>query len=614
MMKNNKGLLSKIYATLVYIFLYLPIFVLVVFSFNKSKLNATFTGFTLDWYKNLINNTQILEALKNSLIIAFISTFFAVIIGTLAAIGMYRYKFKGKRAMEGLLYIPVVIPEIVMGISMLAFFSSLNLSAGLITLILAHITFCISYVIIVVRARLDGFDSALEEAAQDLGATPWQTLTKVTLPVISPGIISGALLAFTLSLDDVIISFFAAGPDSNTLPLKIFSMVKFGVTPEINALSTVMMVFTLSMVVIAEGIRRNMLKNKKVKKTLCFIVILLMVTGIGFTIFGNTSKTEKQVLNIFNWSEFLPQSVIEQFEKEYNVKVNYSTFSSNEEMLAKLMGGNVPYDLVVTSDYAIEIMTKQKLVQPIDKNNVPNLANIDKNVLDLDFDPKNTYSLPYMWGGNNIVIDKTKITKKITSFDDLWDSQFKNSMVILDDPRVMIGLALQKNGYSINTKNPKELQKAKEDLIKLMPNVKAFDSESPKTLLINGEASIGYVWGTEAYLAKLENPNLEVVLTKEGVIPQYDNFVIPKKAKNKKLAEEFINFIYKPEISAQVSEEFPYANPNKAAYPLMDKDKLNDIAVYPPREAVEGKELIKDVGETTKLYDDIWTEIKNNKK
>ncbi|WP_205606873.1 extracellular solute-binding protein [Clostridium botulinum] len=614
MMKSNKGLLSKIYATLVYVFLYLPIFVLVVFSFNKSKLNATFTGFTLDWYKNLINNVQILEALKNSLIIAFISTFFAVIIGTLAAIGMYRYKFKGKRAMEGLLYIPVVIPEIVMGISMLAFFSSLNLPAGLITLILAHITFCISYVIIVVRARLDGFDAALEEAAQDLGATPWQTLTKVTLPVISPGIISGALLAFTLSLDDVIISFFAAGPDSNTLPLKIFSMVKFGVTPEINALSTVMMVFTLSMVVIAEGIRRNMLKNKKVKKTLSFIVILLMVTGVGFTIFGNTAKTEKQVLNIFNWSEFLPQSVIEQFEKEYNVKVNYSTFSSNEEMLAKLMGGNVPYDLVVTSDYAIEIMTKQKLIQPIDKNNVPNLANIDKNVLDLAFDPKNTYSLPYMWGGNNIVIDKTKITKKITSFDDLWDSEFKNSMVILDDPRVMIGLALQKNGYSINSKNPKELQKAKEDLVKLMPNVKAFDSESPKTLLINGEASIGYVWGTEAYLAKLENPNLEVVLTKEGVIPQYDNFVIPKKAKNKKLAEEFINFIYKSEISAQVSEEFPYANPNKAAYPLMDKDKLNDIAVYPPREAVEGNELIKDVGETTKLYDDIWTEIKNSKR
>jgi len=613
-MDKKKNLLSKIYAALVYGFLYLPILVLIVFSFNKSKLNATWSGFTLDWYRSLLNNAQILEALKNSLIIAFVSTFFAVVIGTLAAIGMYRYKFKGKKVMEGLLYIPVVIPEIVMGISMLAFFSLLNLEAGLLTLILAHITFCIAYVIIVVRARLDGFDIALEEAALDLGATPWQTLTKVTLPVISPGIIAGGLLAFTLSLDDVIISFFASGPDSNTLPLKIFSMVKFGVTPEINALSTVMMVFTLSMVLIAEGIRRNALKNKKVKKALSAVVVSLMVFGAGFIMFGNVGQTEKEVLNLFNWSEFLPQSVVEQFEKEYNVKVNYATFSSNEEMLAKLMGGNIPYDLVVTSDYAIEIMIKQNLIQEIDKGNVPNLVNIDKNVLDLGFDPNNKYSLPYMWGGNYIVVDRSKISKEITSFDGLWDSEFKNSMVILDDPRVIVGMALQKNGYSINTTNPEELKKAKEDLIKLMPNIKAFDSESPKTLLINGEASIGYVWGTEAYLAKLENPNLETVLTKEGVVPQYDNFVIPAKAKNKKLAEEFINFIYRPEISAQVSEEFPYANPNQAAYPLIDPGKLNDIAVYPPREAVEGNELIKDVGEATRLFDDIWTEVKNSKK
>ncbi|WP_291578630.1 extracellular solute-binding protein [Clostridium sp. UBA6640] len=613
-MDKKKNLLSKIYAALVYGFLYLPILVLIVFSFNKSKLNATWSGFTLDWYKSLLNNAQILEALKNSLIIAFVSTFFAVVIGTLAAIGMYRYKFKGKKVMEGLLYIPVVIPEIVMGISMLAFFSLLNLEAGLLTLILAHITFCIAYVIIVVRARLDGFDIALEEAALDLGATPWQTLTKVTLPVISPGIIAGGLLAFTLSLDDVIISFFASGPDSNTLPLKIFSMVKFGVTPEINALSTLMMVFTLSMVLIAEGIRRNALKNKKIKKALSTVVVSLMVFGAGFIIFGNVGQTEKEVLNLFNWSEFLPESVVEQFEKEYNVKVNYATFSSNEEMLAKLMGGNISYDLVVTSDYAIEIMIKQNLIQEIDQDNVPNLENIDENVLDLGFDPNNKYSLPYMWGGNYIVVDRSKISKEITSFDGLWDSEFKNSMVILDDPRVIVGMALQKNGYSINTTNPEELKKAKEDLIKLMSNVKAFDSESPKTLLINGEASIGYVWGTEAYLAKLENPNLETVLTKEGVVPQYDNFVVPANAKNKRLAEEFINFIYRPEVSAQVSEEFPYANPNQAAYPLIDPDKLNDIAVYPPREAVEGNELIKDVGEATRLFDDIWTEVKNSKK
>lgn len=613
-MKNKKSVISKLYATLVYLFLYLPILVLIIFSFNSSKLNATWTGFTLDWYKKLFTNDAILVALKNSLFIAFISTFFAVVIGTLAAIGMYRYKFKGKKAIEGLLYVPVVIPEIVMGISMLVFFSMLNLEAGLTTLILSHITFCIGYVVIVVRARLEGFDSSIEEAAKDLGATPWQTLTKITLPIISPGIIAGAMLAFTLSLDDVIISFFAAGPESNTLPLKIFSMVKFGVTPEINALSTAMMVFTLTIVIVAEGIRRNTIKNKKVKKALSIAALALVIFGAAFTMLQGNTTAQKETLNIFTWSEFLPESVVEEFEREYNVNVNYMTFSSNEEMLAKLMGGNVPYDLIITSDYAIEIMIKQNLVQQLDRSNIPNIENIDEKVTNLDFDPENKYSFPYMWGGNYIVVDRSKIDKEITSFEDLWDPQFKNSMVVLDDPRVMIGVALQKNGYSINTKNPEELEKAKEDLIALMPNIKAFDSESPKTLLINGEASIGYVWGTEAYLAKLENPNLETVLTKEGVVPQYDNFVVPKTAKNKALAEKFINYIYDPHVSLQVSEEFPYANPNKEAQKLMAKEKLEDIAIYPPREAVEKNELIKDVGDATKLYDDIWTQVKNSKK
>ncbi|WP_101541688.1 extracellular solute-binding protein [Clostridium ihumii] len=612
-MKNKKSVFPKIYATLVYLFLYLPIFVLVVFSFNKSKLNATWTGFTLDWYKKLLTNQQILVALKNSLLIAFVSTIFAVIIGTLASIGMYRYKFKGKKAIEGLLYVPVVIPEIVMGISMLVFFSMINLEAGLTTLILAHITFCIGYVVIVVRARLEGFDGSIEEAALDLGATPWQTLTKVTLPIISPGILAGAMLAFTLSLDDVIISFFTAGPQSNTLPLKIFSMVKFGVTPEINALSTLMMIFTLTIVLIAEGIRRNALKNKKLKKFLSVIALAMVVFLGGFTMFNGVGTAEKETLNIFTWSEFLPEKVVQEFEREYNVKVNYMTFSSNEEMLAKLMGGNVPYDLIITSDYAIEVMIKQELLQEIEKNNIPNIKNIDDNVLDLEFDKGNKYSFPYMWGGNYIVVDRSKVDKEFTSFEDLWDPKFKNSLVVLDDSRVMIGLALQKNGYSINTTNIDELNKAKEDLIKLMPNIKAFDSESPKTLLINGEAVAGYVWGTEAYLAKLENPNLETILTKEGAIPQYDNFVVPKTAKNKALAEKFINYIYEPEVSFQVSEEFPYANPNKEAQKLMPKEKLEDIAVYPPREAVEHNELIKDVGEATKLYDDIWTQVKNSK-
>lgn len=250
---------SVLYAAVVYMFLYLPISILILYSFNKSKLNAVWTGFTFDWYGKLFHNNAVLEAMQTSLTVALINTIAATMIGTLAAVGMYRYHFRGKLALEGMIFLPIVIPEIVMGISMLALFSQLNVPLGFFTLVAAHITFSVPFVIVVVRARLAGFDKYIEEAAMDLGATPWQTFVKVTLPVIAPGVIAGALLTFTLSIDDVVISFFVAGPGSETLPLKIFSMVKFGVTPEINALSTLMLVVTLFIVFIAERIQQ---KNK----------------------------------------------------------------------------------------------------------------------------------------------------------------------------------------------------------------------------------------------------------------------------------------------------------------------------------------------------------------
>lgn len=246
---------SVFYASLIYLFLYMPIAILILYSFNQSKLNAVWTGFTFDWYVKLMQNSDVLEAMKTSLIVALISTLAATMIGTLAAVGMYRYHFRGKTALDAMLYLPIVIPEIVMGISMFALFAQLKVPLGYFTLIAAHITFSVPFVVVVVRARLAGFDKSIEEAAMDLGATPWQTFVKVTMPVIAPGILASAMLAFTLSLDDVIISFFVAGPASATLPLKIFSMVKFGVTPEINALSTLMLVVTLAIVIFAERIR-----------------------------------------------------------------------------------------------------------------------------------------------------------------------------------------------------------------------------------------------------------------------------------------------------------------------------------------------------------------------
>jgi spermidine/putrescine transport system permease protein len=610
MKRKSNSLFSKIYSFMIYLFLYVPILVLIVYSFNASKVNAVWTGFSLKWYSSLFSNHGILEAAKNSLIIAFISTLISVMIGTITAIGMYKYKFKGKTALDGLLYVPIIIPEIVMGIAMLAFFSQLKLPLGIITLILAHVTFSVSYVVVVVRTRLEGFDSSLEESAMDLGATPLQTFIRVTLPLIMPGIVAGGLLAFTLSLDDVIISFFVAGPQSNTLPLKVFSMVKFGVTPEINALSTILLIFTLAIVAFSQMLTKATFQKKKLIGFTS--IFLLCIIGFSSSIFAASSKSKDSTveLNIFNWSEYLPQSVIDKFEQAYNVKVNYSTFSSNEEMLAKLMAGGSQFDLVVASDYMVEILTKQNLIQPLDKDSITNFNNLTNDTINKPFDPGNKYSIPYMWGDACIAVDTSKVKTEIKSLSDLWKPEFKNSIVVLDDQRAIIGMALKKLGYSINETSEEALSKAKKELEALQPNIKAYDSDSPKTLLINGEASVGFVWGAEASLAKRENPNIKAVIPTEGLFLQQDNFVIPNDSKNKKAAEQFIDFILEPEISKEISEAFPYANPNKGAHALMDSAILNDIAVYPPEEEVKRGEYLKDLGQSIEAFDKIWSEIK----
>lgn len=611
MKKKKGGLLKLLYGLLMYSFLYIPIIVLIAFSFNESRLNVTWTGFTLKWYKSLFLNDGILLATKNSFIIALISSIIAVIIGTLAAVGMYKYKFRGKAALDGLLYIPVIIPEIVLGIALLTFFSSRGMTLGMTSLILAHITFSIAYVVSVVKTRLDDFDKSVEEAARDLGATATQTFLKVTLPIIMPGVVAGGLLAFTLSLDDMIISFFVSGPQSITLPLKIFSMVKFGVTPEINALSTIMLVFTLIIILLSAMLRNNQINTKKVGTMLLAVIVCVSVISGGVTKFANKSASEKRELNVFNWSEYLPQSVIDKFQERYNVKVNYSTFSSNEEMLAKIMAGGSSYDIAVASDYMVEILKKQSLIQEIDKTKISNYNNLGEEFLNLPFDEGNKYSIPYMWLAGIIGVDTSKVdANKMISYDDLWNEELKNSLVVLDDQRIIIGLTLKSLGYSLNETAPEALEKAKEKLIKLKRNIKAYDSDSPKTMLINGEAKAIFAWGAESSLAKRENENVEMVLPKEGLFLQQDNFVIPKDAKNYDLAHEFINFILEPEISAEISKEFPYGNPNKAAYPLIDEEIMNDKAVYPPKEEIKRGEYLKDIGDKIKLYDDIWTSIK----
>ncbi len=353
------------------------------------------------------------------------------------------------------------------------------------------------------------------------------------------------------------------------------------------------------------------------------LLILTLIVSFGMAGCGKSESSGEKAgsenggegdlsgeLNLFIWSEYMPDKILKQFEEETGVKVNYNVYSSNEEMLAKISAGAAGYDLSVASDYMVEIMKKQNLLEKVDKENITHFDHLDPEFLNQEFDPDNEYSIPYMWGNVVIAINEDTVKKEVTSFEDLWDSEFKNSLVVLDDQRILIGIGNKLQGESMNATDPKVIQKSKELLMDLLPNIKAFDSDSPKTMLVNGEAKAGIVWGAEAYLAEKENPSIKTVLPNEGSNIWMDNFVIPVGAPNKKNAEAFIDFILKPEISAQIIEDFPYANPNRAAHELIDEDIMTHPAVYSNEEFLKKSDIFKDIEDAILEYDRAWSEIK----
>jgi len=263
--KKKRQPLLSIHAFLMMAFIYVPILIIIIYSFNDTRLSGNWEGFTFDWYISLFDNRNVMEALMNSLTVAVVSTIISTMLGTAAALGLRNLGRRGRSGMNGLLYLPVIIPDIIMGLSLLVLFSQLNIPLGKTTVMIAHITFSISYVYVVVNARLSGMGKQLDEAAQDLGATPWQAFRHVTLPQIAPGIISGALIAFTLSLDDFMVSFFVAGPSSTTLPIYIYAQVKRGISPEINALCTILILVSITLILLAQYILNRGSGDKKHK-------------------------------------------------------------------------------------------------------------------------------------------------------------------------------------------------------------------------------------------------------------------------------------------------------------------------------------------------------------
>jgi len=322
-------------------------------------------------------------------------------------------------------------------------------------------------------------------------------------------------------------------------------------------------------------------------------------------------------LNIYAWSEYIPQELLDAFAKEYKVKVNYDTYASNEELMAKLQAGKTNYDVIIPSDYTVGILSAQQMLEPIDLDHMPNFANVDDQFKNASYDPGNKYSVPYQWGSVGIAVNTAKVTKPITKFADLWDPSFKGKLVVLDDEREIIGMALLVLGFDKNSTDPAQLDAAKKKLIELKPNIKLYDSDSPKTALLTGEAVAGVVWNGEASLAHQENDKIAYVLPAEGMGLWYDNMAVPKGAPHKDAAMAFINFVLRPDMSILITKAFPYSSVNKAALELLktqDPDTYKSYMAYPatnpPADAVKNGKIVKDVGDATTLWDKVWTEVK----
>lgn len=589
-----------------YVFLYAPIIVLVILSFNSSRFSTVWQGFTWRWYALAWQDAALIASLRVSLIVGFLTTLFATIIGTAAAIALARYRLKFKRAAEGLIFLPVIVPEIVIGFATAGLFGMLGIAFGLSTIIAAHTAFSISYVVFIVRAKLVTLDPSLEEAALDLGATRLQSFFRVTLPLILPAVTSASLLVFTLSLDDYVITSFVAGPGSATLPLKIYSMVKTGVTPEINAISTVLLAVTVVLVFVSERFSSGRHTRWTMGAAACGLALLLV-----FAIGGQSHRAKGGELNVFIWSNYLPDNVIADFESRYDAKLNVELYDSNEALLARLQSGGASYDIIVPSDYMVTVLREQGLLDELNRDVLTNISNLDPQFVGLPYDPENHHSIPYLWGTTGIAYRKDKVAGPIDSWEALWDGRYKDRIAMLDDVRETFGAALKLLGKSENSADPTEIQAAAALLMQQKPLVKAYDSGGFDQMLLSGDAWIAQSYSGQIAKAIAESPTIAYVIPKEGCTIFVDNMCITRNSPNKELAHEFINFVLEAKIAADIANGTGYSSVNLAGRALIRPDLLTNDAAYPPRDAIERCEFIREIGPAVSIYDRLWTEIKS---
>ena len=622
--------LQKIYLALIFILLYAPIVTLIVLSFNQSKTRAKWGGFTLKWYKELLKNEQIMSAFYTTLIIAFISAAIATVIGTAAAIAIQGMKQKWKTMYMGLTNIPMMNAEIVMGVSLMLLFIAFHMTLGFGTILIAHITFNIPYVILSVLPKLKQTNRYTYEAALDLGASPVKAFFKVVFPDIVPGVLSGFMLAFTMSLDDFVITHFTKGPGIDTLSTKIYTEVRKGIKPEIYALSTIMFVTVLVLLLLInyspkeeeETVvrKKKVRKPSRVKKILIQrvvpVTICIVFIGGGFYYAKENDVMNGEKLVVYNWGEYIDPEVLTMFEEETGIDIVYEEFETNEILYPKISSGAIAYDVICPSDYMIQRMIENDLLSEINFDNIPNLKNIGKQYLEQSrqFDPENKYSVPYCWGTVGILYNKMMVDEPVDSWSILWDPKYKDNILMQDSVRDAFGVTLKYLGYSLNSIDLDELTEAKNLLIEQKPLVQAYVIDQVRDKMIGNEAALGVIYSGEAIYTQKENPNLEYVIPKEGSNIWIDSWVIPKNAEHKENAEKFINFLCRPDIALMNFEYITYSTPNEAARELIEDESIrNSEIAFPDLSKYDNLETFQYLGtEADQVYGNLWNKVKSS--
>lgn len=621
-----KKTVRNIYLGLILFLMYAPIVTLIVLSFNASKSRAKWGGFTLKWYASLFQDKAIMTALYNTLIIALLSAVLATVVGTAASIGINAMKGRSKTIMMGITNIPILNSEIVTGISLMLLFIAFRVTLGFSTILLAHITFCIPYVILSVMPKLKQTSKSTYEAAQDLGAGPVSAFFKVVFPDILPGIVSGFLMAFTMSLDDFIITHFTKGPGVDTLSTKIYAEVRKGIRPEMYALSTLLFVSVLVLMILVNTSpkepkdRKTVSKRKSLQRGLRLAIPLLLVAvlagGGAFYYFAGAKDAGSEKLIVYNWGDYVDPKTIELFEEETGISVTYEEYETNEIMYPKILSGAIAYDVVCPSDYMIQRMIENDLLAKLNLDNIPNIKNMDSIYMEQSrsFDPDNAYSVPYCVGTVGILYNKTMVHEPVDSWDILWDSKYADSILMQDSVRDAFAVALKRRGYSLNSSKVDQLIQAKDDLIAQKPLVQAYVVDQVRDKMIGNEAALGVIYSGEAGYTKRENPNLEYVIPKEGSNVWIDSWVIPKNAKNKENAKKFINFMCRPDIALMNFEYLTYATPNKAARALIkDEETRNSKILFPNAEDLTNCETFQFLGDDVdSYYNELWNKVKSN--